>query len=1657
MKKIAIIFIVLPLLLAYATGVQAASCGDASRPRPTVVSTVPVNGATGVALNPTISISFSDDMDDSTIVFTNKDDGNIRLRKESGSVGVAISCTYNGAPTPPPVGGIANCTPSANLEPNTYYRVRVYDNVKSDNGCKMASNYDFYFTTGAGAGDTTAPTIISVSPAHNSTGNPVTTSITINFSEPMTASTIDTSNITMTDGATTITGTVAYIAVSNSATFTPSANLAPNTIYTVTAKTPQVKDAAGNALNVSNSPVTTTPASYQWNFRTITTDTTRPTITSVSPANNATGVSVATTVYANFSEALDPATVTTLTFTLKAGATSIAGAVTYDAALFRAIFTPTSNLSNSTTYTATITTGVRDVAGNALASSYTWVFTTVSATVTTAMTNFCQTPPFITTGTRIKPNVLLIVDNSGSMGEFAYKTAGKGSSTWDDSYNSASDYYGYFDTSHMYKYTTTSGGFFEIDTTLTLDKTSFWSGNFLNWLTMRRVDVVRKVLVGGKTSPRSASTANYLIGYENPDRDTLKSYASKYYEIDRGTSYGQIGVCNSSSCSSYTNTYNIKVYVGNNPPEEGIIIKMQDQIRFGIEFFNDGYAFENNQNSVRDGGYIGVDLGSTGTNLITQIENTDPSTWTPLAESLYEATRYYQAAASAYNGGTYSGKDPIEYPCQKNFVLILTDGESTKDQNLPGGAFSGTEITDITGGNFNVQTWMDKIAAIEGYTSQKATSANSSGGTYYLEGVSYYAHSTDFRSSTLGKSDIAGKQNLSIYTVFAFDDSAVGRDLLRKTAKYGGYIERDSTPGPNLVSEWDKNGDGIPDTYFEAQQGGLVGEAIQKALNDILAQVASGTATSILSSSEGSGATIMQAIFFPKKIFSTGTEVTWLGEVQNMWYFLDPKVNNSRVREDTDSNFTLNLVNDYIIESYYDTVDGVTKVNRYRDTDGDGAPNDVTPFDTISLDTISSLWRAGSKLWSRDVSTTPRTIYTTLNSTSLINFLSTTDFDPASTTVQGLLQAANSTEAAKIINYTHGLDQTGYRPRNATISGTSGIWKLGDIISSTPKVQSKFSLNTYQKTYNDKSYSAFINSSNYKGRGMTYVGANDGMLHAINFGTLDQATSGATRAKLCQDDNSDGACGALETTTSNLGKEAWAFIPKNVIPYLKYMTDPNYCHIYTVDLTPTLFDASIGDTGCDLAALASDPTTLSTTGYWDCPKYQTDNTPYTTERWRTILIGGMRLGGACKDTATTNGVGVPVSGAGYSSYFALDVTNPASPQLLWEFVPPTRDLGYATSGPAIMRINARDKGATTSTANKYKNGRWFAVFASGPTGPINTANSQFKGFSDQPLKLFVLDLKTGDLVRTIDKFADGTTALPANAFGGALYNGNIDYDFDYQDDALYLGYTQSEVATPTGTTKWLQGGVLRLITKEDLSGNTVAGTALDPANWEVSTVMSGIGAVTSAIAHLAHYSTKSTSPDKAFLFFGTGRYFYNIPSDSDDPSSQRRIFGVSDPCLSNILNNQSCGSSEVVSFSTLTEATTSAGTTDPEGWYINLDAPTTGTLFNERVVTDPLAATTGAVFFTSFAPSTDVCSFGGKSYLWAVKYDTGGTVSGYVKGIGLLQLSTGAIEEINLGTDITQREGRRTGVLEGVPPTGQGLSLIIPPKPIDTILHIRKK
>ena len=213
------------------------------------------------------------------------------------------------------------------------------------------------------------PTVTLTDPLNNATGVLINKQIVLTFSKAMNPASVTSLTYTLKQGSTSVTGAVTY--TGTTATFTPAANLAYSKVYTVTVTT-GAKDMAGNALAVN----------YTCSFSTLDApDTTPPLVNSTDPLSNATGVLRNKLIVITFSKAMDPATITSLTYTLKQGSTAVAGAVTYTGTT--ATFTPTANLAYSKVYTVTVTTGVKDMAGNALAVNYTFNFTTLDAPDTT--------------------------------------------------------------------------------------------------------------------------------------------------------------------------------------------------------------------------------------------------------------------------------------------------------------------------------------------------------------------------------------------------------------------------------------------------------------------------------------------------------------------------------------------------------------------------------------------------------------------------------------------------------------------------------------------------------------------------------------------------------------------------------------------------------------------------------------------------------------------------------------------------------------------------------------------------------------------------------------------------------------------------------------------------------------------------------------------------------------------------------------------------------------------------------------------------------------------------------------------------------------------------------------------------------------------------
>jgi len=136
-------------------------------------------------------------------------------------------------------------------------------------------------------------------------------------------------------------------------------------------------------------------------------DFTLPTVISTTPAHDIIEVETNRAITATFSEANDPGTIDANTFVVvdKVTGSAVTGSVTYDQASRTAIFRPAANLSPQTTYVATIVDAVEDLAGNPLADSYTWQFTTGGAPA------LDTTPPTVTS-TFPAPDALAVAPNA---------------------------------------------------------------------------------------------------------------------------------------------------------------------------------------------------------------------------------------------------------------------------------------------------------------------------------------------------------------------------------------------------------------------------------------------------------------------------------------------------------------------------------------------------------------------------------------------------------------------------------------------------------------------------------------------------------------------------------------------------------------------------------------------------------------------------------------------------------------------------------------------------------------------------------------------------------------------------------------------------------------------------------------------------------------------------------------------------------------------------------------------------------------------------------------------------------------------------------------------------------------------------------------------
>jgi Ice-binding-like/Bacterial Ig-like domain len=358
------------LLLIFSLG----CCNPAANPDvtpPAVASVAPPNGANGACSNAVVTATFTKAMNPASINATS-------FTVAPGVTGTVTHDTTN---------EIFTFTPSASLAVSTVYTATITTAAMDMYGNRLTANFVWTFTTAAN-GCHPAPVVASVLPFSGALSACPNTIVTATFSEAMNLSSIDSATFTLAGpGTTVVTGQVTYDASSDTAIFTPPGTLLASTKYTAKITT-GAQDMFGNAL----------ASDYVWNFTTAATPCQPPNPPiSNTPPNGSAGVCPNSVVAVTFPQAMNPATITPATFTVKPGVT---GTVTHDATDKIFTFTPSSALTLNTLYTATITTGAKDQSGNALANNFVWTFTT-SLTA-------CSAPP--------PPAVISVAPLNGAIG-----------------------------------------------------------------------------------------------------------------------------------------------------------------------------------------------------------------------------------------------------------------------------------------------------------------------------------------------------------------------------------------------------------------------------------------------------------------------------------------------------------------------------------------------------------------------------------------------------------------------------------------------------------------------------------------------------------------------------------------------------------------------------------------------------------------------------------------------------------------------------------------------------------------------------------------------------------------------------------------------------------------------------------------------------------------------------------------------------------------------------------------------------------------------------------------------------------------------------------------------------------------------------------------
>ena len=412
----------------------------------------------------------------------------------------------------------------------------------------------------------------------------------------------------------------------------------------------------------------------------------------------------------------------------------------------------------------------------------------------------------------------------------------------------------------------------------------------------------------------------------------------------------------------------------------------------------------------------------------------------------------------------------------------------------------------------------------------------------------------------------------------------------------------------------------------------------------------------------------------------------------------------------------------------------------------------------------------------------------------------------------------------------------------------------------------------------------------------------------------------------------DGMLHAIDQATGN---ELWAYIPSFVMPNLYKLADTNYAnnHIFTVDGSPVMGDI------------------------------------FVTDKWKTILVGGLNSGGR--------------------GYYALDITDPAAPKLLWEYS--ETDLGLTFGNPVIT---------------KKSDGTWVVLFSSGYN---NVSPGDGNGH------LYMLNANTGALLLKLDTNTTPGTATPVGTTTTPSGLGKIN------------NYVESEV---NNTAKVVYGGdLLGNVWRFDINSVVLPYlSAMRLAELKVSGKAQPI-TTRPALAEVTYNGAKYK-----VLYVGTGEYLGTSDLANTD---KQTIYALKDTWSETGLGNVRTATNPAMvvqtasAASSLTQGNIITGTANPVNWTTDMGWYMDFISSGERISVNPLLVL-NSLYVGTNVPKTDACTVGGTSWLYKLDIAKGSAIAGstesavavslgnvLIMGMTNVQLTTGYVSTIVTRSDGT--------------------------------------